>query len=86
MFLAQFVGWFLIVGGLAVALKYNDGLRDWWSSQSKLMALLSSLVARLRFGCLLLCWGIWFCLLLGPCLCFFSFCILGCMYWEMVLW
>ena len=43
--------WFLIVGGLTIALMYWDGLRVWWSTRSKLTALLSSLVARQRFGC-----------------------------------
>ena len=60
------LGWFPVVEGLAVALMCCSGLRAWWSAQSRLAALLSSLVARRWVGLRTLWWfRLKTCLLVG---------------------
>ena len=69
-----------------MALMYCDGLRVWWSTRSKLMALLSSLVARHRFGCLLLLLGFLILYAVGSLSLFCLFLYRGLCVLEMVLW
>ena len=52
-FLAQFIKIISCYKKLAIALMYCNRLHAWWSTQSWLATLLSSLIAKLDYGCII---------------------------------